>query len=149
MHGVPVVKTALCHARDSPAPACTWISPKADPCPHWEQEPSSSRVLPYTETCKSGVSHVLECQTFSCWGSLGKCSLWLLLPSPQIHLDQPLVAYPFLDLISPVQRFCRIPEGLFQCSSFFPRYVMALWADLSWVVGWRLLSQRISLGQDP
>lgn len=92
VHAVSVVKTTLCHARDGPALACTWISPEADLYPHQEQEPSSSCVLLYTETCKTRGSHVLGCQMLRYWGSLEKCPLWRLLPCPQIHLDQLLIA---------------------------------------------------------
>lgn len=107
VHGVPVVKSTLCCVRVGPTLACTWISPKADLCPHREQEPSNSRVLPYTKTCKTGGRHVLgmcSCSgsylnhMFRYWGSLEKCPLWLLLLSPQIHPDQLLVVYPFIDL---------------------------------------------------
>lgn len=100
MHGVPVVKDALCRVRDGPALAHAWISHQADLYPYREQEPFSSCVLLYTETRKTGGSHVLECHRFRYWGGLEKCPLWLLLPSPQIYLGQILIFYPFVDLVT-------------------------------------------------
>lgn len=34
------------------------------------------------------------------WGNLKKCTLWLLLPSPRVHLEQLLVASLFIDLMA-------------------------------------------------
>lgn len=136
--GVPVVKNTLCHVEDGPALAHIWVSSKTHLCPHWEQKLSSSPVLLYTETCKTGGSHVLECHTFRYWGSLEKCPLSLLLPSPQIHLDQLLVVYPFADLVT-LQLLYSAFGGYWQESPSpatpSPWYVMAFGADLPWVVG--------------
>lgn len=150
--GVPVVKNTLCHVKDGPAIAHIWVSPKTHLCPHLEQKLSSSPVLLYTETCKIGGRQVLERHTFRYWDSLEKCPLWLLLPSAQIHLDQLLVVYPFIDLVT-LQLLYRTFGGYWQESpspaTSSPWYVMAFGADLPQVVGQEACEPMHLFGAEP
>lgn len=118
MHGVPVVKSTLCHVRDGPSLACSWISPKADLCPHWEQDPSIICVFLYIETWGTVLMSVIQVV-----GQPGKMPLWLLLPSPPYmrNLGQFLIAYTFTNLVALYLQHntCRIMAGVSRPSNFF------------------------------
>lgn len=120
-------------------------------CPHREQEPSSSHVL-YTETCRTVGSHIGGCQTFRYWDSLEKCPLWLLLPAAQIHLQQLLIAYSFIDLVA-LYHQNNVFTGYWQATPSLETsslwYVMAFGADLPQVVGWAACEAMHLFGAGP
>lgn len=145
MHGVSVVKTTLCRVRDGPALAHIWISPRIDLCPQWEQElPTSLYTLKHA---KLGANHM-----FGYWGSLEKCPVWLLLPSPQIHLHQLLIAYPFIDLVAlylQAKTFAGYQQESPSPAASSPWNVMAFRAGLPPVAGWEACEPMHVFGAGP
>ena len=89
---------------------------------------------------------------FRYWGSLEKCLLWLLLPSPQVHLDQLLVAQPFIDLVAlylQYNAFAGYQQESPSLATSSLWYVMAFRADLPQVVGWEACEPMHLFGAGP
>lgn len=70
MHGVPAVKSILHHVRDGLF-ACSWISPKADLCPHWDKNHLSSVYFCTLKHKNWGQSLVPAIQVVG--GNMEKC----------------------------------------------------------------------------